>query len=252
CPRSRSRGGPCAGRERFRRPWAAEWRCRSFGVLFLGPAAALGLGGFFCFLHRFWLLILRLGDGDRLLRHLRLHDGDDPKVALSQHRHDPRDVMPDLGDLARVLELPNGVLEAELVELPARGAHPHPQLVCLQHAQLVDFHLGPPPSADVTKRVLIGSLAAASFMASFATSGVTPPISNSTRPGLTTATQPSGLPLPEPMRVSAGFLVIDLSGKIRIQIWPPRLTCRVMARRAASICRLLIQHASIACSPKSP
>ena len=34
------------------------------------------------------------------------------------------------------------------------------------------------------------------------------------RPGFTTATQCSGLPLPEPMRVSAGFSVTGLSGKI--------------------------------------
>ena len=40
----------------------------------------------------------------------------------------------------------------------------------------------------------------------------TPASSNITRPGLTTATQPSGEPLPEPMRVSAGFLVNGLSG----------------------------------------
>ena len=80
------------------------------------------------------------------------------------------------------------------------------------------------PTRRSTKRVLIGSLDAASFIASLATCCVTPPISKSTRPGLTTATQPSGLPLPEPMRVSAGFLVIDLSGKTRIQIWPPRFT----------------------------
>ena len=33
----------------------------------------------------------------------------------------------------------------------------------------------------------------------------TPPISNNSRPGFTTATQYSGLPFPEPMRVSAGF-----------------------------------------------
>src|SRR5437660_6709614 len=102
------------------------------------------------------------------------------------------------------------------------------------------------------KRVLMGSLAAASAMASLATSWVTPPISKSTCPGLTTATQPSGFPLPEPMRVSAGFLVTGLWGKIRIQICPPRLTCRVMARRAASICRLVIQQASVACSPYWP
>ena len=60
-----------------------------------------------------------------------------------------------------------------------------------------------------------------------------------TRPGLTTATQPSGLPLPEPMRVSAGFLVNGLSGKTLIQTLPPRLILRVIAIRAASIWRLV-------------
>src|SRR5215207_6217213 len=73
-----------------------------------------------------------------------------------------------------------------------------------------------------------------------------------TRPGLTTATQPSGLPLPEPMRVSAGFLVKDLSGKTLIQTLPPRLILRVMAMRAASIWRLEIQPASSDFSPYSP
>ena len=40
---------------------------------------------------------------------------------------------------------------------------------------------------------------------------------------MTTATHPSGEPLPFPMRVSAGFLVIGLSGNTRIQTLPPRL-----------------------------
>src|SRR3979409_2228302 len=129
--------------------------------------------------------------------------------------------MPDLGDLARVLELADGVLEAELIELTARGAQATAQLIRLEHLALGDFHLWPPAVAtdsETTKRVLIGSLDAASVIASFATCGVTPPISKRTRPGLITATQPSGLPLPEPMRVSAGFLVMDLSGETRIQI----------------------------------
>ena len=55
------------------------------------------------------------------------------------------------------------------------------------------------------------------------------------RPGFTTATHFSGLPLPEPMRVSAGFAVMGLSGKMLIHTFPPRRMRRVMATRAASI-----------------
>src|SRR6185312_1988822 len=56
-----------------------------------------------------------------------------------------------------------------------------------------------------TKRVLIGSLAAASESASLAIWSGTPPISNMMRPGFTRATHSSGEPLPEPMRTSSGF-----------------------------------------------
>src|SRR5262245_5639403 len=100
--------------------------------------------------------------------------------------------------------------------------------------------------------VLIGSFAAASCMARWAVARSTPSISKMIRPGLTTATQPSGAPLPLPMRVSAGFLVIGLSGKMRIQSLPPRLTKRVMATRPASICLPVIQAASVAVSAYSP
>ena len=92
----------------------------------------------------------------------------------------------------------------------------------------------------------------ASRIASRAISSGTPDISNITRPGLTTATQWSGAPLPEPMRTSAGFLVTGLSGKTRIQMRPPRLMWWVIARRAASIWRLVSQHTSSAMSPYSP
>src|SRR5439155_6571402 len=60
------------------------------------------------------------------------------------------------------------------------------------------------PDLMPSVRVFMGSLYAASWKARFAISGVTPPISKRTRPGLMTATQPSGAPLPLPMRVSAG------------------------------------------------
>src|ERR671939_46122 len=68
------------------------------------------------------------------------------------------------------------------------------------------------------------------------------------RPGLTTATQYSGAPLPLPIRVSAGFFVIGLSGNILIQILPPRLMWRVIAIRAeadAVAARRHARHASL-------
>jgi hypothetical protein len=87
-------------------------------------------------------------------------------------------------------------------------------------------------------------------MASRATCSGTPlPISNKMVPGLTTATQNSGEPFPEPMRVSAGRMVTGLSGKMRIQIFPTRLMHRLMARRQASIWRAVIQAGSCACKP---
>ena len=104
----------------------------------------------------------------------------------------------------------------------------------------------------MTTRVATGSLWLARRIASTAASWSTPAISNRIRPGLTTATQWSGAPLPEPIRVSAGFLVAGLSGKTRIQILPPRLTERVIARRAASIWRLVIQAGSRVARPYSP
>src|SRR5574344_205866 len=100
--------------------------------------------------------------------------------------------------------------------------------------------------------VLIGSFCAASLIDSLATSSLTPLISNSTLPGLITATQYSGEPLPEPILTSAGFLDTGLSGNTLIQIFPPLLIYLVIARRAASIWFAVIQQASRACKPYSP
>src|SRR5271163_2200715 len=89
-------------------------------------------------------------------------------------------------------------------------------------------------------------------MASFAVASSTPAISNMILPGFTTETQRSGAPLPLPMRVSAGFLVKGLSGKILIHSLPPRLMDREIATRQASICRSVIHAHSMAFKPYSP
>src|SRR5699024_9965639 len=99
----------------------------------------------------------------------------------------------------------------------------------VQFGELVDgeilgsyCHFYSPPSRR-TMRAFMGSLWIARRRASFATSSLTPASSNTTRPGLTLATHHSGEPLPEPIRVSAGFLVSGRSGKMLIQTLPPRL-----------------------------
>src|SRR5216683_4661964 len=68
----------------------------------------------------------------------------------------------------------------------------------------------------------------------------------------TATTEIYTLSLHDALPVSAGFLVTDLSGKTRINTWPPRRTKRVITRRAASIWRFVIQAASEACRPNSP
>src|SRR3954470_8880123 len=54
------------------------------------------------------------------------------------------------------------------------------------------------------------------------------------------------------MRTSAGLREIGLSGKMRIQMRPPRLMWRVIARRAASIWRAVRRPRVNALSPYSP
>src|SRR3989454_1659085 len=110
----------------------------------------------------------------------------------------------------------------------------------------------PPEIYPLSLHDALPILCAASPSASLAVASSIPAISNMIRPGFTTATQRSGAPLPLPMRVSAGFLVNGLSGKMRIHNFPPRLMNRVMATRDASICRSVIHAHSMAFSPYSP
>src|SRR5205807_9229563 len=167
----------------------------------------------------------------------------------------------DAGDIAAsftqprgIFQLPGGALEAQVEALLLQIEDGVLHLIGAHRADIVDFHLRHDHYSAMrsTKRVLMGSLAAARSRASLAVCTVTPSISKITRPGLTRATHNSGVPLPEPMRTSAGFFDTGTSGKTRIQTRPARFMLRVSARRAASICRAVIRSGSIAFSPNWP
>ena len=98
--------------------------------------------------------------------------------------------------------------------------------------------------SEIMNWFFIGIFDAAIEIAFLAIFSGTPPISERILPGLPTATQYSGDPFPEPIRVSAGLTVTGLSGNIRTQIFPPRRIFRVIARRPASICLDVIQAGS--------
>src|SRR5438270_2811406 len=137
----------------------------------------------------------------------------------------------DAGDVAArfaqprgVLQLPGGALETQVEALLLQIEDGVVHLIGAHCADIGGFHLGHDPHSAMraTKRVLIGRLAAASDSASFAVCTVTPSISKMTRPGFTRATHNSGVPLPEPIRTSAGFFDTGTSGKMRIQTRPAR------------------------------
>src|SRR5262245_34451376 len=151
--------------------------------------------------------------------------------------------------LVGVLELPHRLLDTHAEQLIGEIAFLDTELVVAEIAQFRGLHSIFSCANRVANRVRIGSLAAASFIASRASFSLIPSISNSTRPGRTTHTHCPGAPLPLPMRVSCGFLVIGLSGNTRTQIFPPRAIKRVIATRAASICRSVSQQGSSAFSP---
>src|SRR6516225_4834169 len=138
-------------------------------------------------------------------------------------------------NLAKVGQMPGAQREPQIKELGLCVACLLLELLDGELAQAFKFLVLHAASSRETILVAIGSLAAARCSASRATVRGTPESSKSTRPGRTTATQNSGLPLPEPILTSAGFFVAGLSGKTLIHTLPPRLMCRVIAIRAASI-----------------
>src|SRR5437763_3282115 len=166
----------------------------------------------------------------------------------------------DAGDLALqllqagvVVELTSHVLEPQVEQLLLRFRQPLDELIIGEVANFCGFLIRhQSASSRVTKRALIASFWMARSSASRATTLSGYDSSNRMRPGRTTATQRSGLPLPEPMRVSAGFSVTGLSGKMLIQTLPPRLMWRVIAIRAASIWRAVTHPGSRAWMPYSP
>src|SRR5580704_5685662 len=137
----------------------------------------------------------------------------------------------DTGDVAAgftqprgVFQLPGGALETQIEAFLLQIEDGVVHLIGAHCTNVGGFHLGHDRYSAIraTKRVLIGNLAAASDSASFAVCTVTPSISKITRPGLTRANHNSGVPLPEPIRTSAGFFDTGTSGKIRIQTRPAR------------------------------
>src|SRR5262249_3173625 len=173
-------------------------------------------------------------------------------LALAQHGLDARDGAADVSHARGVLELPARLLEAQVEHFLGELLELGVKLVGGLGFHVLGLHAPAPSPRRRTTLVAIGSFAAASSKASFAIWFGTPSISNRMRPGFTRQTQNSGLPLPEPMRTSAGFKDTGTSGKIRIQIRPTRRMWRVIARRAASSWRAVTRPGSTALRPQLP
>src|SRR6185503_14160330 len=143
---------------------------------------------------------------------LSLHVGVD--AALSRHGQRPRELALGVPQACGVVQLTRGGLHAQAEQITPGGPDLLHQGDIVHIAQIGGQHQA---SSRWTNLVFTGSLWPARRIASRASGSGTPDSSNITRPGLTTATHPSGEPLPEPMRVSAGFFVYGLSGKMLIQ-----------------------------------
>src|SRR5204863_1993335 len=154
-------------------------------------------------------------------------------LLLAENRLDPREVAAHVSHLRRRLELAHRLLDAKPEQLVVELLLALTEHVDRELPNFPNLHDAFSWANRVANFVLIDSLAAARFIALRASTSVTPSISNRMRPGRTTHTHSSGAPLPLPIRVSCGFLVIGLSGNTRTQILPPRLMKRVIATRAA-------------------
>src|SRR5438105_6156578 len=151
-----------------------------------------------------------------------LHGFGSGDLTVPKDRVDARHVLLHLPEAGVVVELAGDVLEAQVEQLLLGLGQLGQQLLVVHLAQLGGLHQS--SSDRTTNLALMGSFWMARSIASRASVSPTPASSNMIRPGFTTATQRSGLPFPEPIRVSAGFSVTGLSGKMLIQTFPPRFT----------------------------
>src|ERR1019366_4342692 len=173
------------------------------------------------------------------------------QLPLPQDGVNPRPILLHLADLLQAFHLSHRHLKMKTEHLLVHFLQLLLYFLLVQIANFLRLHIRYSASSRPTNLVLMGSLWAASRMAASAVARSTPSISKRIFPGRITATHSSGAPLPLPIRVSAGFLVIGLSGNKRIHTLPPRLMERVMATRAASICRDVIHAHSMAFRPNS-
>src|SRR5262249_49688072 len=149
---------------------------------------------------------------------------------LGQDGLHARDLAAQPADLRGVIELVGEVRKLRLPQVARQLAFHLRQVTHRPLAQFRRFHSC---SLRASTLQLSGSLLLASLNALWAISLGTPSSSYNTRPGSTTATYSSTPPLPLPIRVSSGFLVSGLSGKMRMNSLPMRLVSRWIAIRAA-------------------
>src|SRR5437016_2018106 len=140
---------------------------------------------------------------------------------LAQHGLHTRQLTPQRPDFVAGLGLTHRLLNPQPEHLVVEIVRARFQIVDRQFAELVQLrdrlHMAFSSPNRPVNLVGIGSFAAAKRMAPRASCSLTPSISNRMRPGFTTATHPSGAPLPLPIPVSCGFLVIGLSGNTPTQ-----------------------------------
>src|SRR5262249_8919159 len=155
-----------------------------------------------------------------------------PRRLLPQDRLHAREIAARGLQLRGRIELRRRLLEPHPEQRLVELALANPQGLDAQFPQLSRLHdhgYTRSCAKRVANLVSIGSFAAANCIARRASVSGTPSISNRIRPGLITATHCSGAPLPLPMRVSCGFLVIGFSGETPVPIFPPRLIKPVIA-----------------------